>query len=165
MLDVRWIGTLIWSTSQHLVNMNFANLARHCLAAFTIFTTTGSASTVTLPDYGNFVGTTVSQYLTKRPLPAPVDAWLGIDYASQPIGQQRFAPVGSPEPFAGTKNATQYGFACIQDASMVSYPQDEACLNLNVFRPQNVSSNAKLPVLIWIHGTFDQAPIATFGLS
>ncbi|TKX18474.1 carboxylesterase family protein [Elsinoe australis] len=132
--------------------MNFANLARHCLAAFTILTTTGSASTVTLPGYGNFVGTTVSQYLTKRPLPAPVDAWLGIDYAYQPIGKQRFAPVGSPEPFAGTKNATQYGFACIQDASMVSYPQDEACLNLNVFRPQNMSSIAKLPVLIWIHG-------------
>jgi acetylcholinesterase len=124
------------------------------LAAFTVLTSLTNArdTTVTLSGYGSFVGTTVSQYLTKRPLPAPVDAWLNIDYASQPVGENRFAPVGHPVQFSGVKNASAYGYACIQDPSMVPYPQDEACLNMNVFRPQNVSSDAKLPVFIWIHG-------------
>jgi acetylcholinesterase len=132
--------------------MGLTSVAQRYLTTLAILATTGSASTVTLPGYGSFTGTTVSQYLTERPLPASVDAWLGIDYASQPVGELRFAPVGPPAPFSGTRNATQYGYSCIQDASMVPYPQDEACLSLNVFRPQNVSSTAKLPVFIWIHG-------------
>lgn len=132
--------------------MGITGVAQRYLAAFAIFTSAGSASVVTLPGYGSFAGTSVSQYLTKRALPESVDAWFNIDYATQPVGDLRFAPVGPPSPFSGTKNATAYGLSCIQDASMVPYPQDEACLNLNVFRPQNISSDAKLPVFIWIHG-------------
>ncbi|KAF1962371.1 acetylcholinesterase precursor [Byssothecium circinans] len=109
-------------------------------------------SRVTLSGYGSFVGTTISQTLTKNPLPATVDAWLGIDYASQPVGDGRFAPVGAPLPFEGPKNASRYGLSCIQDAAQAPYEQGEACLSMNVFRPQDVSSNAKLPVLVWIHG-------------
>lgn len=152
MLHLRYLESLTTSVLLYLDNMGLAGVTQRYLAAFAILTGAGSASTITLPGYGSFAGTTVSQYLTKRPLPATVDAWLGIDYAAQPVGESRFAPVGPPTPFSGTKNATQYGFSCVQDASMVPYPQDEACLSLNVFRPQNVSSNAKLPVLIWIHG-------------
>ncbi|XPT03531.1 hypothetical protein M3J09_012622 [Ascochyta lentis] len=152
MLALRYFGSLLQCSVLQLDVMGLANVAQRYLTAFAVLTTAGSASTVSLPGYGSFAGTTVSQYLTKRPLPATVDAWLGIDYASQPVGEHRFAPVGPPAPFSGTKNATQYGYSCIQDASMVPYPQDEACLSLNVFRPQNVSSTAKLPVFIWIHG-------------
>ena len=124
-----------------------------CALAFLAATSpTQAAGSITLPGYGTFIGTTINQTLTKKSLPNTVDAWLGIDYASQPIGEKRFAPVGSPLPFAGEKNATNYGFSCIQDPAMVSYDQDEACLSMNVFRPRNVSSGAKLPVLIWIHG-------------
>lgn len=115
-------------------------------------TATYGTSEVTLPGYGSFVGTTVSQTLTKKPLPAPVDAWLGIDYASQPTGEVRFAPVGSPKPFSGLKNASQYGFSCHQDPRDITYEMNEACLSMNVFRPQNVSVEEKLPVLVWIHG-------------
>ena len=132
--------------------MGLTGIAQHYFTAFAVLLSAGSASTVTLPGYGSFTGTTVSQYLTKRPLPETVDSWLGIDYASQPVGEHRFAPVGRPIPFSGIKNATQYGYSCVQDVSFVPYPQDEACLNLNVFRPHNISSDAKLPVLIWIHG-------------
>jgi acetylcholinesterase len=108
--------------------------------------------TVTLPGYGNFVGTTINQTLTKKALSAPVDAWLGIDYVSQPVGNGRFAPSIPPVAFSGTKNATQYGYSCIQDPIMVTYPQNEACLSMNVFRSQHVSAKDKVPVLIWIHG-------------
>ena len=152
MLVSRCFESLSGLSIYYLDNMGFTGVAQRYLAALAVLTSAGSASTVTLPGYGSFAGTTISQYLTKRPLPATVDAWLGIDYASQPVGEHRFAPVGSPAAFSGTKNATQYGYACVQDVSMVPYPQDEACLSLNVFRPQNVSSTAKLPVLIWIHG-------------
>ncbi|KAF1915779.1 Alpha/Beta hydrolase protein [Ampelomyces quisqualis] len=105
-----------------------------------------------LPGYGSFVGTSINQTLTNKALPAPVNAWLGIDYASQPIGDGRFAPAGPPAAFEGTKNATQYGLSCIQDPADHPYEQSEACLSMNVFRPQHVSSDDKVPVLIWIHG-------------
>lgn len=152
MLAFPILDSLFQVSNFYLEIMGFTGVAQRYLTAFTVLTSAGSASTVTLPGYGSFAGTTVSQYLTKRALPEPVDAWFNIDYATQPVGDLRFAPVGPPAPFSETKNASAYGLSCIQDASMVPYPQDEACLNLNVFRPQNVSSNAKLPVFIWIHG-------------
>ncbi|PVH98172.1 alpha/beta-hydrolase [Periconia macrospinosa] len=111
-----------------------------------------AAREITLEGYGTFLGTTLDQTLTKKPLPVAVDAWLGIEYASQPTGEDRFAPVEPPAQFSGIKNATQYGYTCIQDPATNSYAMDEACLNMNVFRPQNTSSDSKLPVLIWIHG-------------
>jgi len=122
------------------------------LSSLSEVTATYGTSKVTLPGYGSFVGTTVSQTLTKKPLPAPVDAWLGIDYASQPTGEARFAPVGPPEPFSGLRNASQYGLSCHQDPLGITYEMNEACLSMNVFRPQNVSAQEKLPVLVWIHG-------------
>ena len=143
----------LWQASVLVFDtMGLSGVAQRYLTALAFLTSAGNAFTVTVPGHGSFAGTTVSQYLTKRPLPVTVDAWFNIDYATQPVGDLRFAPVGPSEPFSGVKNATQYGFSCIQDSSMVPYPQDEACLNLNVFRPQNASSDAKLPVFIWIHG-------------
>ncbi|GME29227.1 Carboxylesterase type B [Neofusicoccum parvum] len=135
--------------------MGLLSAVQHYFAAFAVLSTLSAAEIapgVTLPGYGSFSGTTVSQTLTKKPLPATVNAWLGIDYASQPVGESRFAPVGSPAEFSGWKNASAYGYACIQDPSELSYPQDEACLSMNVFRPQGISLDEKLPVLIWIHG-------------
>lgn len=152
MLVKHFLNPLLQASTYCCENMGLAGVAQRYLTAFAVLTSAGSASTVTLPGYGSFAGTSVDQYLTKRTLPEAVDAWFNIDYATQPVGDLRFAPVGPPEPFSGTKNATAYGLSCIQDASMSPYPQDEACLNLNVFRPQNISSNAKLPVFIWIHG-------------
>ncbi|OJD30584.1 para-nitrobenzyl esterase [Diplodia corticola] len=131
----------------------FVRTAQHYLAAFAAFSSLSAAApAVTLPGYGSFVGTTVAQTLTKKPLPATVDAWLGIDYASQPVGEGRFAPVGPPAAFQGWKNASAYGYVCVQDPEEVSYAQDEACLSMNVFRPQGIPLDQKLPVLIWIHG-------------
>jgi acetylcholinesterase len=131
--------------------MGFLNSYLAALTALVNLAAAGN-TTVTLPGYGSFSGTTINHYLTKRPLAAPVDAWLNIDYASQPVGERRFAQVGRPVPFSGVQNASAYGYACIQDPSMIQYPQSEACLNMNVFRPQNVTADAKLPVFIWIHG-------------
>ena len=136
--------------------MGHNSMAQRLLTTFAVLTsvtaTYNTSSQVTLPGYGTFVGTTVSQTLTKKPLPRAVDAWLGIDYASQPVGEARFAPVGAPEPFDGVKNASSYGYSCFQDPDELPYELDEACLSMNVFRPQGLAEDAELPVLIWIHG-------------
>lgn len=107
---------------------------------------------VQLPDQGTFRGTQVLSTLTKTPLNSPVDAWLGIEYATQPVGDQRFAPPQWPHRFNGTKDANEYGPICIQNPASTSLPQSEACLNLNVYRTSGVPFSRKLPVLVFIHG-------------
>lgn len=116
--------------------------------------TGGHYNTVKLDGYGSFSGTTVNSTFTKQKLPAPVDAWLGIDYATQPTGDHRFHPVSWPEKFNGVKKADGFGKACVQEVSsrVPLDSQSEACLNFNVFRPKGVPLSKKLPVLVWIHG-------------
>ncbi|KAF4965609.1 hypothetical protein FSARC_6596 [Fusarium sarcochroum] len=109
---------------------------------------------VKLNGYGSFSGTTINSTFTKQELPASVDAWLGIDYATQPTGDHRFQAVDWPKQFKGIKRADSYGKTCIQEASAKTPidSQSEACLNFNVFRTQGVPLSKKLPVLVWIHG-------------
>ena len=110
-------------------------------------------STVHLKGYGTFSGTTVNSTFSKKALPKAVDAWLGIDYSTQPIGKDRFTAVRWPARFNGTKAATSYGKTCIQDPTSTKVEtQDEACLNFNVFRTPGVPLDQKLPVLLWVHG-------------
>jgi acetylcholinesterase len=154
--DMFWTASL--DSAQSILTSSKMVLLAACqrlVLASTLLSTLSAArstSEVNLPGYGRFVGTTINQTLTKKPLAAPVDAWLGIGYASQPIGEGRFAHAGPPATFTGTKNATKYGFSCVQDPRFINLDQDEACLSMNVYRPQNISATEKLPVLIWVHG-------------
>ncbi|KAF9873116.1 para-nitrobenzyl esterase [Colletotrichum karsti] len=116
--------------------------------------------TVQLESYGSFTGTTLNTTTSGVPLSKSVDVWYGVDYATQPIGDLRFSPVGRPSPFNGTRDATSYGKVCIQEpgnSNLVTFIKTnieygEDCLNLNVYRPSGVSFEKKLPVLVWIHG-------------
>jgi acetylcholinesterase len=154
--DLSWTTSLDFAqsilTSSKMVLLAACQRLVFGTALLSTLSSATSIREVNLPGYGSFIGTTINQTLTKKPLAAPVDAWLGIDYASQPIGEGRFAHSGPPAAFAGTKNATKYGFSCVQDPTSITLEQDEACLSMNVFRPQNVSTAEKLPVLIWVHG-------------
>src|ERR1700722_12181991 len=87
-----------------------------------------------------------------------VGAFLGIPYASPPVGDLRWQP---PKPHAAwttTLNATKFGNTCPQITELgvfagpVSLTED--CLYLNVFTTHaNPTAGAKkLPVLVWIHG-------------
>ncbi|KAI1417010.1 para-nitrobenzyl esterase [Hypoxylon sp. FL1857] len=108
---------------------------------------------IILEGYGKFTGKTINTTLSRIALPEPVDAWLGIDYATQPVGEGRFKPVDWPTPFEGVKAATKYGKACVQDPGRITKAgQGEACLNFNVFRTQGVPLSRKLPVFVYIHG-------------
>ena len=78
-------------------------------------------------------------------------AFLGIPYATA----KRFAPPMPAPAWSGVKEATKIGFAAPQTSHVISGfaasgPQDEDCLNLNVFTP--ASDGSKRPVMFWIHG-------------
>ncbi|KAI1077060.1 alpha/beta-hydrolase [Whalleya microplaca] len=110
-------------------------------------------SPITLEGYGKFTGRTINTTLNGTPLITDVDAWLAIDYATQPIGERRFKPVDWPAPFDGVRAATKHGPACVQDPKRVKVKhQDEACLHFNVYRTKGIPLSKKLPVFVYIHG-------------
>jgi para-nitrobenzyl esterase len=86
-------------------------------------------------------------------------AWRGVPYAAPPVGALRLRPPQPPEPWAGVRDALDYGNRSPQP-DQVSAPQaplppmDEDCLYLNVTAPAGpVSARAGgRPVLLWIHG-------------
>lgn len=107
---------------------------------------------VTLPGYGSFQGTQILKNLKKTAsLDRPVDAWMGIEYATQPVDLDRFKPVTWPKAFDGTKDASSSGPACFQNM-YDSVGQSEACLTINVYRPSNIPMGKKLPALVFLHG-------------
>ncbi|OAA53864.1 para-nitrobenzyl esterase [Cordyceps fumosorosea ARSEF 2679] len=112
------------------------------------------APVANLTGIGQHRGTRLSKSISGFNLANPVDAWLGIDYALQPVGDRRFAPVEQPpERFDGVRDATRFGPICTQDKSYeYAGEQSEACLNFNVYRPAGVPLTQKLPTLVWIHG-------------
>lgn len=84
------------------------------------------------------------------------DMFLGIPYAQPPVDDLRFRP---PQPLSttwnGTRNATEYSPQCFgygSDTWVLGNYVSEDCLTINVVRPHGVSSDAALPVAVWIHG-------------
>jgi para-nitrobenzyl esterase len=86
-------------------------------------------------------------------------AFLGIPYAAQPVGDRRWRDPQPTPAWSNLRPAKTYGPACPQAPSgwlpemlgITRMPTDEACLFLNVWTP-HLTSSAKLPVLVWIHG-------------
>ncbi|KAF5378964.1 hypothetical protein D9757_009084 [Collybiopsis confluens] len=107
-----------------------------------------SKSLVISTTSGSFRGVSVPSNGTEK--------WLGIPFALPPVGPLRFK---APVPFkpdsssdSTVKTAETFGNACPQTPGTLGAPISEDCLFLNVWRPQNTPSNAKLPVLVWIYG-------------
>ncbi|VVT56945.1 uncharacterized protein SAPINGB_P005432 [Magnusiomyces paraingens] len=105
-----------------------------------------------------------------------VESYRGIPFANAPLGNLRFRP---SIPYNGSLDgfrATDYGPSCynqnfVKNQQSLKYilplirnitpslldfakstDQSEDCLNLNVYRPAGVPSNAKLPVMVWVYG-------------
>ncbi|KAJ7163925.1 alpha/beta-hydrolase [Mycena crocata] len=82
-----------------------------------------------------------------------LEKWLGIPFAEPPVGSLRFKAPVPAKAFKGIRNASTFGNACPQvQTTSLGAEVAEDCLFLNVWRPQNTTANAKLPVLFWIHG-------------
>ncbi|XP_068628297.1 neuroligin-4, Y-linked-like [Battus philenor] len=108
---------------------------------------------------------------------SPLEVFLGVPYATPPVGSNRFSPTRTPSPWDGVRVSDRPGPACPQKLPDVDNErtilekmpkgrleylkrlmpylknQSEDCLYLNIFAPlQMDESKITLPVLVYIHG-------------
>ena len=115
-------------------------------------------STVTVSTrYGKIEGFT-SRYPNISARFNSVNKFLGVPFASPPVGKLRLKPPQPPKEWKPrVRQAKENGALCMQGkglefltklfAKYFSYSED--CLYLDIFTP-NVTLN--LPVMVWIHG-------------
>jgi len=89
-----------------------------------------------------------------------VVSYKGIPFAVPPVGELRWRPPQPLKPWTGVRQAAQFGANCMQGrfgppqtagANAAPGPSED-CLFLNVWRPASAAAEARLPVMVWIHG-------------
>lgn len=82
----------------------------------------------------------------------------GIPYAEAPIGERRFAAPVARRPWTGlfdatapAKGAPQHPSPLARLIGITSPDQSEDCLHVDVWTPAT-APEARLPVMVWIHG-------------
>jgi para-nitrobenzyl esterase len=83
--------------------------------------------------------------------------WLGIPYATPPVGPLRFQPSLPVQPWKGIKDAVEFGDIAPQEPTkLIPIPPgveiNEDCLNLNIWAPKPHHGDKPKPVMVWIHG-------------
>ena len=82
-----------------------------------------------------------------------VENFFGLPYAAPPVGDLRWRPPAPPAGWQDIRQAAEYGAACPQGFGLDSpRTETEDCLFLNVQRPAGMAAEARLPVLVLIHG-------------
>ncbi|KXH32332.1 sterol esterase carbohydrate esterase family CE10 [Colletotrichum simmondsii] len=131
-----------------------------------------TGATLFVGDSTPIVSTSYAQFQGKNDDRTGTSNYLGIPYATA----ARFNhSVLAETVVSGVQNVSAYGAVCPQhelpssiDPSVLplgslsgtlvaalsqsTLEQDEDCLSINIHVPQNTSSTAGLPVLVWIHG-------------
>ncbi|AWP08665.1 putative liver carboxylesterase 2-like [Scophthalmus maximus] len=95
-----------------------------------------------------------------------VDSYLGVPFAKPPVGPTlRLAAPQPVERWEGVRDATKQPPMCVQNKQLSldllalagfvfqDIPDlSEDCLYLNIYSPASRARDAKLPVMVWIHG-------------
>jgi para-nitrobenzyl esterase len=86
-----------------------------------------------------------------------VNIFRGIPFAAPPVGEFRWRPPQPVTPWEGVRDAKEFGPSCAQAGfgsgpGTISRGSSEDCLFLNLWVPSGAPKNAKLPVMVWIHG-------------
>ncbi|XP_047238188.1 fatty acyl-CoA hydrolase precursor, medium chain [Girardinichthys multiradiatus] len=124
------------------------------------------SATADLQEVQTSLGRLRGQYVSVKGKETGVHAFLGIPFAKPPLGPSlRLAAPQPPEGWQGLRDATKQPNICIQDMDIVNnlieklsgiitdLPDvSEDCLYLNIYTPANRAPDAKLPVMVWIHG-------------
>ena len=87
--------------------------------------------------------------ITGTSMGSGVQAFLGIPFASPPVGDLRWREPQPVIPWSGVKVMDRKGPDCMQSRNTNLMSED--CLYLNVWTGAQSSAD-KLPVLVWIHG-------------
>jgi para-nitrobenzyl esterase len=120
-----------------------------CTAVGTAVGTAARHPVVTTSD-GAYEGRTDSQL--------GISYFLGMRYAEPPLGGLRFREAQQVQPWAGTRDASNFGAACLQNftaSHSIADPEgidvSEDCLFINIWRPhgeRNCAEDESLPILV-----------------
>uniref|UniRef100_A0A3Q0QN28 Carboxylic ester hydrolase n=1 Tax=Amphilophus citrinellus TaxID=61819 RepID=A0A3Q0QN28_AMPCI len=131
------------------------------------------------------LGSLKGEYVSVKGKESGVHAFLGVPFAKPPLGPSlRLAPPQPVEGWEGVRDATQQPPMCMQPKNfalalidklgvlLADIPDiSEDCLYLNIYTPAKRANDAKLPVMVWIHGgglslgsasTYDGSALAAY---
>ncbi|KAI5100590.1 hypothetical protein C0J45_9576 [Silurus meridionalis] len=142
---MRTPSVLLWSLlGAHLIISAIAN----------------DAGPVVQTKYGALKG----EYLRAKGKDTVVHTYLGVPFAKPPVGPLRLSAPQPAEKWQGVRDATKQPYMCVHNPELtrkflkdisltLEVPEvSEDCLYLNIYTPAKPSEEAKLPVMVWIHG-------------